>query len=195
MDDGIEYLLWRHALPDGEVTTLYAVRHPVRSTRVRVVHFTSPQRLDVWCVANGIGERSSAASSCAIRTGRSASSGSTAGPCTTSRWSRPGARGDEWLLAVACDGRRSRVDGGLSMIELVETMVELGPESGISLDGRRLDDARPAGTSSTGRTPHSTSRRPRHGRSSARWPASREPEEKASLDRPGLGLFTSKVEA
>jgi hypothetical protein len=31
--DGIEYLLWRHALADGEVTTLYAVRYPRRSTR------------------------------------------------------------------------------------------------------------------------------------------------------------------
>jgi hypothetical protein len=31
--DGIEYLLWRHhALADGEVTTLYAVQHPRRST-------------------------------------------------------------------------------------------------------------------------------------------------------------------
>src|SRR5204862_7311834 len=53
--DGIEYLLWRQTLSDGEVTTIYAVRHPLRS-RVRVLHFPSPQRLDVWCVANGIGE-------------------------------------------------------------------------------------------------------------------------------------------
>jgi hypothetical protein len=26
--DGIEYHLWRQTLSDGEVTTLYAVRHP-----------------------------------------------------------------------------------------------------------------------------------------------------------------------
>ena len=39
------------------------------------------------------------------------------------------------LVAVACDGRRSNVDGGLSMIELAEVMVELGAESAINLDG------------------------------------------------------------
>jgi len=39
------------------------------------------------------------------------------------------------LLAVVCDGRRSRVDGGLSMPELAELMVELGAESAINLDG------------------------------------------------------------
>ena len=54
--DGIEYLLWRHTLADGEVTTLYAVRYPRRLTRVRVLHFPRPERLDVWCVANGIDE-------------------------------------------------------------------------------------------------------------------------------------------
>jgi hypothetical protein len=46
MGDGIEYLLWRHALADGEVTTLYAVRYPRRSTRGRVVYFPRPERLD-----------------------------------------------------------------------------------------------------------------------------------------------------
>jgi hypothetical protein len=44
--EGIEYLLWRHALADGEVTTLYAVRYPRRSTRGRVVYFPRPERLD-----------------------------------------------------------------------------------------------------------------------------------------------------
>jgi hypothetical protein len=41
---------------------------------------------------------------------------------------------DEWLVAVACDGRRSNVDGGLSMLELAQVMVELGAESAINLD-------------------------------------------------------------
>ena len=41
----------------------------------------------------------------------------------------------ESLIALACDGRRSRVDGGLSMLELAEAMVELGAESAINLDG------------------------------------------------------------
>ena len=35
---------------------MYAVRHPARSTRARVVHFERPEHLDVWCVANGVGE-------------------------------------------------------------------------------------------------------------------------------------------
>ena len=54
--DGIEYLLWRHALPDGEVTTLYTVRYPRRSTRARVVYFPRPERLDVWCRRNDVEE-------------------------------------------------------------------------------------------------------------------------------------------
>ena len=41
----------------------------------------------------------------------------------------------EALIALACDGRRSNVDGGLSMLELAEAMVELGAESAINLDG------------------------------------------------------------
>jgi len=41
----------------------------------------------------------------------------------------------ESLVALACDGRRSNVDGGLSMLELAEAMVELGADSAINLDG------------------------------------------------------------
>jgi hypothetical protein len=41
----------------------------------------------------------------------------------------------EFVVAVACDGRRSRVDGGLTMSELAEVMVELGAESAVNLDG------------------------------------------------------------
>ena len=39
------------------------------------------------------------------------------------------------VIAVACDGRRSGVDAGLSMPELAAVMVELGAESAINLDG------------------------------------------------------------
>ena len=42
---------------------------------------------------------------------------------------------DDSLVALACDGRRSNVDGGLSMLELAQAMVELGAESAINLDG------------------------------------------------------------
>jgi exopolysaccharide biosynthesis protein len=41
----------------------------------------------------------------------------------------------ESLVALACDGRRSNVDAGLSMLELAEAMIELGAESAINLDG------------------------------------------------------------
>src|SRR5262245_33168197 len=56
MSDGIDYRLWRHELEDGERTTVYAVRHPVRSTRVRVVHFPRARRLDVWCARERVEE-------------------------------------------------------------------------------------------------------------------------------------------
>src|SRR5262245_60051639 len=52
----IEYLLWRHALADGELTTMYAVRYPRRAMRARVVHFPQPERLDVWCRRDGVEE-------------------------------------------------------------------------------------------------------------------------------------------
>ena len=77
--------LWRQTLSDGDVTTVYAVRHP-RSSRVRVLPL-SPARNGWTCRAprTGSARPSSEASSFAIRTGPSASSGSKAGPPTTSR--------------------------------------------------------------------------------------------------------------
>jgi hypothetical protein len=51
-----EYPLWRHELDDGEVTTVYATRHPRRETRARVVHFPATERLDFWCAENGVDE-------------------------------------------------------------------------------------------------------------------------------------------
>src|SRR5262245_12309334 len=54
--DGIDYLLWRHELAGGELTTMYAVRYPRRSTRARVVYFRRAERLDVWCRRNGVEE-------------------------------------------------------------------------------------------------------------------------------------------
>ena len=39
------------------------------------------------------------------------------------------------MIAVACDGRRSGVDAGLTMDELAQVMLELGAESAINLDG------------------------------------------------------------
>jgi len=208
--DGIEYLLWRHALADGEVTTLYAVRYPRRSTRARVVYFPRPQRLDVWCRRNGVEEavvggfflrdpyrplgelwidgrpapHEPVAAPYAARRGSvviddgevrlveraggpaqplgdlvqagpllvvdgtivldagddregfSAGAGQFDSDITDGRYPRAalGVSGES-LVALACDGRRSNVDGGLSMLELAEVMVELGAESAINLDG------------------------------------------------------------
>ena len=52
----IEYRLWRQSLDDGETTTVYAVRHPIERTRVRVVFFARPQRLDVVCRSTAVEE-------------------------------------------------------------------------------------------------------------------------------------------
>jgi hypothetical protein len=207
--DGIEYLLWRHALADGEVTTMYAVRYPRPSTRTRVVHFPRPQRLDVWCRRSGVEEavvggfflrdpyrplgelwidgaavehepiasphaerrasvviddgvqlmeRNAAPSrplgdlvqagpllvadgaivfdANADREGFSAAAGQFDSDITDGRYPRAALGiSSESLITVACDGRRSNVDGGLSMLELAEAMVELGAESAINLDG------------------------------------------------------------
>jgi Phosphodiester glycosidase len=209
MGDGIEYLLWRQTLADGEVTTVYGVRHPIRSTRVRVVYFPCPEHLDVWCRRNGIEEavvggffvrdpyrplgevwiggrplehepvagpygprrgsvvvddgvvrlleRAAAAprpdgdllqagpllvASGAIvfdnddREGFTADVAQFDSDITEGRYPRAALGvSREWLVAVACDGRRSNVDGGLSMLELAEVMVELGAENAINLDG------------------------------------------------------------
>jgi hypothetical protein len=208
--DGIEYQLWRHTLPDGEATTLYAVRHPSRSTRVRVVHFPRPQRLDVWCVskrapeaivggfflrdpyrplgelwldgraaghepvAAPYGERRACvaidgdgvrlngrdaepsgpegdllqagpllvADGVVVfdpdtdREGFSAGAGQFDSDITRGRYPRAalGLSADS-LIAVACDGRRSNVDAGLTLPELAGVMVDLGAERAINLDG------------------------------------------------------------
>jgi Phosphodiester glycosidase len=208
--DGIEYLLWRHALDDGEVTTIYAVRYPRRSTRIRVVYFPRTEHLDVWCRAHGAGEavvggfflrdpyrplgelwidgdaipceavaEPFAAHRASVltengdvrllaradapaqprgdllqagpllvadgavvfdreddREGFSAGAGQFDSDITDGRYPRAALGITETsFVAVACDGRRSNVDGGLSMLELADVMLELGAESAINLDG------------------------------------------------------------
>lgn len=209
--DGIDYQLCRHALADGEATTLYAVRHPSRSTWVRVVHFPRPQRLDVWCVSKGTpeaivggffvrdpylplgelwlggravhhepvaapyGERRACVAidgydgvrlsgrdaepahpegdllqagpllvaggavvfdPATDLEGFSAGAGQFDSDITHGRYPRAalGVSADS-LIAVACDGRRSNVDAGLTLPELAQVMVDLGAERAINLDG------------------------------------------------------------
>jgi hypothetical protein len=50
---GIAYELLRFRTRDAEETTVYLTRHPVRSTRVSVICFGEPTRLDHWCTATG----------------------------------------------------------------------------------------------------------------------------------------------
>jgi hypothetical protein len=210
MPDAIEYLLWRHTLDDGEQTTLYAVRHPIGATRVRVVHFAGADRLDVWCAANGhaeaivggffvrepyrplgevwIGGRAAhhepvaepygqrracvTGDGTGVRFGPraslperpagdllqagpllladgaivfdpdrddegfSAAAGQFDSDITDGRYPRAalGVSRDA-LIAVACDGRRSGVDAGLSMLELARIFIGLGADHAINLDG------------------------------------------------------------
>jgi hypothetical protein len=205
-----EYLLWRQTLGDGHATTIYAVRHPRPAARLRVVHFPTTERLDVWCVAHAVDEaviggffmrdpyrplgdlwlagaqvphepidpRFAAARACVVADGDdvrlcarrnapaaprgdllqagpllvrdgtavfaaeedvegfAAGAGQFDSDITEGRHPRaalgvaPG-----FFLAVACDGRRSRVDGGLSLPELADVLVDLGAVSAINLDG------------------------------------------------------------
>jgi exopolysaccharide biosynthesis protein len=70
------------------------------------------------------------------REGFSAAAGQFDSDITAERHPRAalGVSGDQ-LIAVACDGRRTGVDAGLSMLELAELMLELGAETAINLDG------------------------------------------------------------
>jgi hypothetical protein len=47
------YELLRVRTRSGDDTTVYLVRHPRASTRVSVVHFPVPERLDHWAAASG----------------------------------------------------------------------------------------------------------------------------------------------
>ena len=189
---------------------MYAVRYPRASTRVRVLYFPRPERLDVWCRRNGVeeavvagfflrdpyrplgevwidgrpvdhepvaapyaarrasvvidddgvrlAERDAAPArplgdlvqagpllvadgavvfdAVADREGFSAGAGQFDSDITAGRYPRAALGvSSESLVTLACDGRRSNVDGGLSLLELAQAMVELGAESAINLDG------------------------------------------------------------
>jgi hypothetical protein len=205
-----EYLLWRHELADGAVTTVYATRHERGSTRARVVHFPQTERLDFWCAANEVDEaiiagffardpyrplgdlwvdgrevdhepilppyasrraavviedgeiRLSArgeapavpagdlvhAGPMLLRDGAvvfdreadvegfSSGAGQFDSDITDGRYPRAAlGLSDDHLVAVACDGRRSRVDDGLTLPELADVLVGLGARDAINLDG------------------------------------------------------------
>jgi phosphodiester glycosidase len=53
MAAGVAYELLRFRTRDGDETTVYLVRHPAATTRVSVMCFPEPTRLDHWCAATG----------------------------------------------------------------------------------------------------------------------------------------------
>lgn len=208
MDDGITYELLRVRTGDSAETTVYLVRHPAPATRVRVVHFREPRRLDHWCVSTETPEAIVAGfflrdpyrplgevriggrpveheaveapwarrRTCLHidggvriaprdqlpdepdgdlvqagpqlvsegrslidgedREGFSSGAGQFDSDITRGRYPRCALGvSDSELLAVCCDGRRSRVDGGLELAELARLMISFGAREAINLDG------------------------------------------------------------
>ncbi len=200
------YELLRVRTRDGQETTVYLVRHPRAATRVSVVHFPVPERLDRWCAAAGhpeaivagfflrdpyrpLGEVRIAGRAVAhepvtgpwgprracvhvdgdvrlaaradlpadpigdllqagpmlVRDGRqvdgdeegfSAGSAQFDSDITAERHPRCAfAIGDDELLAVCCDGRRTGVDAGLDLGELARLLISFGARDAINLDG------------------------------------------------------------
>jgi len=208
MSDGIAYELLRMRTRDGGDTTVYLVRHPLRSTRVTLQCFDEPTRLDHWCATEGRPEAIVAgfflrdpyrplgevrlggdvvehqpvadpwgprracvhidgsvriaprvelapdppgalvqAGPMLVGDGRSLidgddregfSSGSAQfdSDITVGRYPRCALGvGEDELLAVCCDGRRSGVDAGLELAELARLMISFGATEAINLDG------------------------------------------------------------
>jgi Phosphodiester glycosidase len=208
MSDGITFELLRMRTRDGDETTVYLVRHPLASTRVSVICFDEPTRLDQWCAAEGYPEAIVAgffvrdpyrplgetrvggeviehepvaepwgprracvhvdgsirlaprgelgddpsgdlvqAGPLLVSDGRSRmddedregfSSGAAQfdSDITVGRYPRCAlGLGQDELLAVCCDGRRSGVDAGLELGELARLLVSFGANEAINLDG------------------------------------------------------------
>jgi hypothetical protein len=208
MADGIAYALLRFRTRDAGETTVYLVRHPLRSTRASLMCFDEPTRLDTWCVQEGhaeaivagffvrdptqplgevrlggeaveyepVAEPWRARRSCVhldgavrlvyrdelptdppgdvvqagpllVRDGRSVVDGADAegfssgaaqfdSDITVGRYPRCALGvGDDELLAVCCDGRRSGVDAGLDLGELARLLISFGAREAINLDG------------------------------------------------------------
>jgi exopolysaccharide biosynthesis protein len=208
MADAIVYELYRHPTADAEQTTVYLVRHPLANTRVSVICFSDPTRLDHWCADNAhpeaivagffvrdpyrpLGEvridgavvehepistpwgsqRSCVHADGSVRLARrddlpadprgdlvqagpmlvsegrslidgndregfSAGASQFDSDITVGRYPRCALGvGDDELLAVCCDGRRSGLDAGLDLGELAELMISFGAREAINLDG------------------------------------------------------------
>jgi hypothetical protein len=205
---GIAYELLRFRTRDRDETTVYLTRHPLATTRVSLVSFPEPTRLDHWCATEGhpeaivagffvrdpyrplgearVGgeivahepiadpwgpERACVHIDGGIRLARRGSLPAEpagdlvqAGPLlvmdgrsladdgdregfstgaaqfdsdiTVGRYPRCALGvGDDELLAVCCDGRRSGVDAGLELGELARLLISFGAREAINLDG------------------------------------------------------------
>jgi hypothetical protein len=206
--DRIAYELLRFRTRDEDETTVYLVRHPREATRVSVIGFDEPARLDAWCAHHGHREAIVAgffvrdpyrplgevridgrpvehepvpapwdaergcvhvdgavqlarrgelpayppgdlvqAGPLLVRDGRSLIDGDdregfSAGAAqfdsdiTIGRYPRCALGiGDDELLAVCCDGRRTGVDAGLELGELARLLISFGAREAINLDG------------------------------------------------------------
>jgi hypothetical protein len=208
MDDGIAYELMRFRTRDRDETTVYLVRHPAARTRLSVMRFPEPTRLDHWCATTRhpeamvagfflrdpyrplgevwiggeplahepVADPWTATRACVHvdgavrmaprrelpaepagdlvqagpllvhegrsvidgddREGFSAGAGQFDSDITVGRYPRCALGvGDDELLAVCCDGRRSGVDAGLELGELAALMISFGAREAINLDG------------------------------------------------------------
>jgi hypothetical protein len=208
MADGIVYELLRTRTRHGTETTVYLVRHPLTATRLSVMCFPEPTRLDRWCaveghpeaivagffvrdpflplgevrVGGGVVEHEPIAAPWGPRRACVHVDGSirlaprgelaadppgdlvVAGPLlvsdgrslmdgpdregfssgaaqfdsdiTVGRYPRCALGvGEDELLAVCCDGRRSGVDAGLELAELARLLISFGAREAINLDG------------------------------------------------------------
>jgi len=209
MGDRVAYELLRFRTRDGDETTVYLVRHPLAATRVSVMAFPEPTRLDRWCASEGrpeaivagfflrdpyrplgdvrvggaevghepVAEPWAAPRACvqvdagtvrlaargdlgpeppgdlvqagpilvrdgvsvvdgSDREGFSAGAGQFDSDITIGRYPRCAfGVGDDELLAVCCDGRRSGVDAGLELAELARLLISFGAREAINLDG------------------------------------------------------------
>jgi Phosphodiester glycosidase len=153
--DGIGYELARIRLSDMRETTIYLVRHPLASTSVRVQCFPEPRRLTAPPFASpGARTFPTTRPVTWCRPGRcSCPAGARWSTTRIARASPPAPRNsisditigrhprcalgvsDTALLAVCCDGRRSGVDGGLTLGELARLLISFGAEEAINLDG------------------------------------------------------------
>jgi hypothetical protein len=152
--DGIRFNKLRRRLDDGGATTVYVVRYPRARTRLDVRHFPRLERLDRWCrrvrvreaIVGGFFVRPHGPALGEVWVGGERVQTQPFRPpfdrvraavsVESGRYPRTAlGLSSEHLIAVACDGRRSNRDSGLTLHELAELLLDLDARSAINLDG------------------------------------------------------------